>query len=293
MIPRYIFLSVLFFSLHYLHAQKIIRGFEAPESVIKYEGKLYVSNIGGEKPNPMALDSNGFISELSAEGKMIRKKFSKAILNGPKGLAATGNTIFVADINRVVGFDIRSGDQVFELFIPEAAMLNDLCSVDNETLVVSETVHGKVYLIHIPSKTFDFIGSINGANGVTYDPKSRQLYACGMGIEMDGRGKLYLKDITSKDTVFTELPNSPTGIFDGLEMTDDTHLIVTDWMSFSSTNKTARFVVYDLAERTYKAYTALTSPADLYYDRASGMIYLPVMMKNSLWIANINTLKIE
>ncbi len=172
-------------------------------------------------------------------------------------------------------------------------MLNDLCTVDNETIVVSETVHGRVYLIHIASKTFDFIGSINGANGVTYDPKSRQLYACGMGVEMDGRGKLYLKDIASKDTVFTELPNSPTGIFDGLEMTDDTHLIVTDWVSFSSTNKTARFVLYDLAERTYKAYTALTSPADLYYDRATNIMYLPVMMKNSLWIANINTLKIE
>ncbi len=95
MIPRYISLSVLFFSLHFLQAQKTIRGFEAPESVIKYEGKLYVSNIGGEKPNPMALDSNGFISELSAEGKMIRKKFSRSILNGPKGLAVAGNALLL------------------------------------------------------------------------------------------------------------------------------------------------------------------------------------------------------
>ena len=71
--------------LHSVSAQKTITGFEAPESAITSGGKIFVSNIGGTQPNPMALDSNGFISELAADGKIIGKKFNKATLNGPKG----------------------------------------------------------------------------------------------------------------------------------------------------------------------------------------------------------------
>lgn len=94
-----------------LYAQQTINGFEAPESVVKVYDKLFVSNIGGEQPNPAALDSNGFITELSLDGKIIQKKISKKILNGPKGLTVSSNILYTTDINRVVGFDISSGDQ--------------------------------------------------------------------------------------------------------------------------------------------------------------------------------------
>ena len=76
---------------------------------------MFVSNIGGAKPDPMALDSNGFISELSADGKVIHQKFQKGILNAPKGLAVVKDVVYVADVNRVVGFNARSGEQVFEV----------------------------------------------------------------------------------------------------------------------------------------------------------------------------------
>src|SRR5205085_1318269 len=156
-------------------------------------------------------------------------KFQKTVLNGPKGLAVIGNTVYVADIDRIVGFNINSGDQEFELLIPEASFLNDLCSAGNNRLVVSESRNNKVYLINTSSKSYSFIGSIVGANGVTYDASTHQIFACGMGSQSAGPGKLYVKDLNSKDTVFTELPGSPTGVFDGLEFVDKDHLIVSDW----------------------------------------------------------------
>jgi hypothetical protein len=274
-----------------LYAQQTITGFEAPESVVKYGDKLFVSNIGGTSPNPMALDSNGFISELATDGKIIQKKFQKTILNGPKGLAIAGNVLYTADINRVVGFDINSGGQVFELNIPAAAMLNDLCATDDKHLVVSETISGKIFLVNITEKNYTFLGSIEGANGVTYNAKTNKLYACGMGTNMNGTGKLFVKDIAGKDTTFTPLLNSPTGIFDGLEMTDNDHLLVTDWISMNS-NK-GRFVVYDLKNHTNKVYSIDPGPADVSYDRASHNFYLPQMMKNSLLIENMSSLKAE
>ena len=276
---------------NYVNAQKTIAGFEAPESVIKFGDKLFVSNIGGMQPNPMALDSNGFISEVSADGKMLEKKFAKSMLNGPKGMAIAKNVLYVADIYRVVGFDLHSGKEVSEVSISEAAMLNDLCTINDTTLAVSESIHNKIYLVNVPAKTHDLIGSINGANGLTYDAKRKQLFACGMGVQMDGKGKLYVKDINSKDTVFAELPNSPTGIFDGLEIMDDDHLLATDWISFAANNKSGRLVAYNLKDHSRKVYVADTGPADLHYDKASHMIYLPQMLKNSLLIEGMGNLK--
>jgi hypothetical protein len=281
----------VFISLAPACAQQTIDGFEAPESVLKTSDKIFVSNIGGAQPNPMAKDSNGYISELSADGKIIQQKFQKAILNGPKGLAVLNNIVYVADIDRVVGFNINSGAQVFELNIPEASFLNDLCAGGNNMLAVSESMSGKIYLINITNKTYNFTGTVAGANGVTYDTKTKQLFACGMGAQMNGTGKLYVKDINSKDTVFTELQNSPTGVFDGLEMVDDSHLLVSDWISFTSDK--GRLVVYDLKNHTNTVYLVEQGPADIHYDKASGKVYIPQMPKNRILIESLNSLKKE
>jgi hypothetical protein len=270
------------------YAQKTISGFEAPESVIKTGDRLFVSNIGGTKPDPMALDSNGFISELSADGSVLHQKFQKGLLNAPKGLAVVKDVVYVADVNRVVGFNMRTGEQTFQVSIPAAKMLNDLCKVDDKHVCVSETVSGQVLLIDLTDKSIRFLGTIEGANGVTCDEKTGTLYAVGMGANMSG-GKIFRKDLKNTDTVFTVLENSPTGIFDGLEMYDKTHLIASDWISFTSPK--GRLIIYDLDNHTTKTIEVDAGPADITYDPSSHTIFIPRMMVNSLVIEDIRTLQ--
>ncbi len=167
-------------------------------------------------------------------------------------------------------------------------MLNDLCRVDDQHLCVSETVSGKVLLVDLTNKSVRFLGTIEGANGVICDEKKKVLYAVGMGPAMSG-GKMYQKDLKTQDTVFNELPNSPTGIFDGLELMDNSHLLVSDWISFTSPN--GRLVVYDLVNHSSKIYFVDAGPADIMYDPSSQIIYIPQMMKNSLLFQSIKTLK--
>jgi hypothetical protein len=283
------FVFIIGMSISTLFAQQTVTGFEAPESVIRSGDKLFVSNIGGTKADPMALDSNGFISELSTDGKIIQQKFQKAVLNAPKGLAIVKDVVYAADINRVVGFNIHSGEQVFEISIP-AKLLNDLCKVDDKHLCVSETISGRILLIDLSDKSIRFLGSIEGANGLIYDEKKGTLYGVGMGANMTG-GKMYMKELKNRDTVFTELPGSPTGIFDGLELYDNNHLLASDWVSFDS--KKGRLVVYDLDDHTTKVYEVDAGPADIGYDRASQTVYIPQMMKNSLLFLNMKSLKQE
>ena len=274
-------------SLSVCYSQKTISGFEAPESIIKSGDRLFVSNIGGAKADPMAVDGNGFISELSKDGRIIHQKFQKSVLNAPKGLAVVKDVVYVADINRVVGFNINSGEQVFEMGI-QAKMLNDLCKVDDKHICVTETVSGRIMLIDLTDKSNRFLGSIEGANGVTYDEKTGRLYAVGMGANMSG-GKMYGKVLKSTDTVFSELQDSPTGIFDGLEMFDKSHLLVSDWVSFTS--KKGRLVVYDLDNHTSKIYEVNAGPADITYDQSSHTVYIPQMMVNSVLIEDMKNLQ--
>jgi hypothetical protein len=257
-----------------VQAQKIIDSLAGPESVLKVGDRLFVSNLRG-----------GFISELSADGKFIRKNFQKTILHAPKGLAAMNNTIYVTDTSRVVGFDIHSGEQVFELIIPAATFLNDLCTAEKNELAVTDSKSDHIYLINVSDKTIQFLGSVAGANGVTYDVKTKQLYACGVGPQWNGQGKLYVKELAKQDTIFTELKNSPAGFFDGIELMDDDHLIVDD------ASHGGRLFIYDLKNHRSISYTLNYGTADLYYDKASGNIYIPDVRKNRIVIENIKSLK--
>src|SRR6476659_4953542 len=101
--------------------------------MIKVGDKLFVSNI-----------SAGSISELSADGKFIEKNFQKGTLHAPKGLAVLNNTIYVTDTDRVVGFNINSGVQTFELGVPKSTFLNDLCTVGQNILAVTDSRSGNV-----------------------------------------------------------------------------------------------------------------------------------------------------
>ena len=93
-------------------APDVVEGFKHPESV-RYDPGLnvwYVSNINGD---PFAKDNNGFISRLKADGSVDSLEFiaggkNGVTLNGPKGMALVGDTLWVADIDAVRGFDRRT-----------------------------------------------------------------------------------------------------------------------------------------------------------------------------------------
>src|ERR1051325_8865695 len=83
-------------------------GMDSPESVY-YEaqsGFVFSSQIGGDAS---ARDGNGRIVKLTVDGKVVDTNWAKGALNAPKGLRSYRSTLFVVDIDEVVGFDIASG----------------------------------------------------------------------------------------------------------------------------------------------------------------------------------------
>ncbi|TCV19544.1 alpha-acetolactate decarboxylase [Sphingobacterium alimentarium] len=263
-------------------SQQIINGFAMPESVTSDGKRFFVSNQGQDV---FSKDGDGFISEISEDGKQIELKFLplKGVLNAPKGMTVVNNILYVADLDRVIGFNINTRKTVFEITIPEAKVLNDICRLENGFIAVTETVSGNIYKINTKNKSFEIIGNIPTANGINYNEKTKQLVVCTNGKNY-GEGSVYIK---TGNEDFKELPNIANGFFDGIEWIDDNHLLISDWVTFP-VKDFGKLWIYNLSEQISQAYFTGESIADIYYNPTTQKIYMPQMFHNKVIIAGKN-----
>jgi hypothetical protein len=113
-------------------------GLATPESVF-YDAETdtyLVSNING---TPFAKDNNGYIAELSPDGKVVNAKLvtggGKVTLNAPKGLGLLKGVLYVADIDAVRMFDRKTGAPKGEVAIKGATFLNDIATTEGKVYV--------------------------------------------------------------------------------------------------------------------------------------------------------------
>jgi len=258
-----------------------VEGFEAPESA-KYDAELdvwYVSNING---SPVAKDGNGYISRLKGDGTVDSLKWIVGGANGvkldaPKGLALQGDTLWVADITRVRGFNRRTGVPVASIDVKGSMFLNDI-AVGIDGLYVTDTgAKGspkgiehtgpdRIYRI-APDRTVSIAiesDSLAGPNGITWDgPHGRFIVVpfAGNVIRTWAPG--------SKTTV----PLGPTkGQLDGVELLGENRLLVTSWADSS-------LFVFENGTITPVA-TGLPSPADIGVDTKRNRVAIPLLLEN-------------
>ncbi len=117
-------------------------GFERPECLVfdPQNEQLLVGNMNGDQPG------DGYISRVSKSGEIIEKKWITG-LNEPKGMAISGNTLWLNDINQIVKIDIAMGEIVEKITVPLVVELNDL-SIDPEgTLFTNDADGHKMYVL--------------------------------------------------------------------------------------------------------------------------------------------------
>ena len=114
-----------------------------PESVIydKAREVIYVSNVN---QNPWEKDGNGFISKISRTGEIIDLHWVTG-MNGPKGMAIVGNTLYAADLDELVSIDLDKGTIVNKIMIDGASGLNDITLGENSKIYMSDSNEGKIF----------------------------------------------------------------------------------------------------------------------------------------------------
>jgi hypothetical protein len=261
-------------------------GFAAPESAFHdaASNAVFVSSINGQI---LEKDGNGYISRLSPDGKVVAEKWATG-LDAPKGLRSARGVLYAADIDTVVGFDIKSGKEASRVKIDGAVFLNDLATAPDGTIYVSDSTALKIFEVRNGTASVFVEGGnqVEQPNGLLVDGGRLILGSVGPAPMPGaprgagaGRGRgpvaghLFAFDRKSKQR--TLLTAEPVGGIDGIELDGRGGLIVTDVIGQRLLRVSRAGKVTVLA-----AFTA--GGADFGYIAARKLAVVPFLFSNSV-----------
>jgi sugar lactone lactonase YvrE len=261
-------------------------GIATPESVLYDEAndRYLVSNINGK---PTDLDNNGYITELSPDGKVVKPKFiaggvNDVKLNAPKGLTIAGGVLYVSDISTVRKFDPKTGAAKGEIAVPGSTFLNDIASAPDGRVFVADsgikpgangfdpTGTDAIYVID-KGKLKPLIKSkdLGGPNGLIWTDK-------GLLVDTFNSNEIYRVDDKGVRQDITKLPE---GGLDGIIAAGD-KLFVTSW-------KASAVYSGKLNDKFEVAIANVSSPADIGYDTKRNRVLVPRFTENAVEVYEV------
>jgi sugar lactone lactonase YvrE len=254
-----------------------VEGLKTPESV-RYDPEQdvwFVSNINGD---PLAKDGNGFISRLKGDGSVDSLHFiesgkSGVTLNAPKGMAITGDTLWVADIDAVRAFDRKSGSPLLSIDLKgKAKFLNDVV-VGPDGIYITDSGFGPGMKTHPgPDQVFRVAG------GKATVALTDAALAAPNGIAWDSAGGRFLIGPFAGKTIQAWTPGQKSlkavgetpGQTDGLEVISGGRILFTSWAD-------STLDVLENGKVTAQG-AKLASPADIGIDTKRGWVAIPQLM---------------
>ncbi|HYE98531.1 MAG TPA: hypothetical protein VEJ18_06445 [Planctomycetota bacterium] len=253
----------------------VAEGLQAPESAYVVPGTrdLFVSQVAGV---PTDKDGNGRIAKMTIDGAVVKADWVSG-LNAPKGLRSHGGTLWVADIDQVLGISLADGKITHRVQVADAKFLNDVAVGHDGTVYVSDMALSRIYAIKGGAVTVWADGpELEHPNGLLVVGGSLVVAAWGKPSEDFSTkvpGRLYRLDLQSKQK--TLITKEPTGNLDGLESDGRGGFVVTDWM--------AGKVLHITGEGTARVIrTFAQGTADHAYVAAQDLLLLPHMLQNKI-----------
>lgn len=203
---------------------------ENPESVYHdpVTDYIFVSSVAG---SPDAKDGRGWISKLTADGKVVAAKWIDG-LHAPKGMRASNGTLWVTNIDELVGISMADGKLAERIPIEGAKFLNDIAIGNDGTVYVSDTVTSTIYALMRGKVSVLIKGpQLQHPNGLLW--RDGKLIVAGWGSELapdwstKKAGGLYSIDPASKK--IKVITQEPLGHLDGLESDGNGGFYVSDW----------------------------------------------------------------
>ncbi len=264
-------------------AASIQGAFKTPESVRfdPTDDVFFVSNINGP---PSEKDNNGFVARVRAEGGEIDSLMFIAggrggvTLNAPKGLAITGDTLWVTDIDAVRAFDKKTGRAIASYPVRGAVFLNDITTGPDGALYITDTgirINASGMSHPGPDRVFKLtrsgevstalqLDSLVGPNGITWDEANQRFII----VNFAGNTILGWKPGDSAATTIA----TGTGQFDGVERLGDGRILVSSWADSS---------IYVLdGSALVRAVPGVANPADIGVDTKRNRVAVPLFEGN-------------
>jgi DNA-binding beta-propeller fold protein YncE len=219
-----------------------VGGLANPESAaLSADGTfLYVTNVNGEGE---VKDGNGFIARVSTDGRMLEREFA-AGLDAPKGIARSGDALYLADINQLVVIDAATGAVRRRVPAPGAQFLNDLAFAPDGQVLIADSGGARIYAVRSDTAEawleHELLDSVNGLL-----PEPERLVVTTMA------GRLLAIDYTTRAiTVLAE----GLGDADGVGALGDGRYLVSEWpglMHVAASDGTHATIMDTRAERRF------------------------------------------
>lgn len=208
-----------------------LSGLDQPESAVyaSQQKLIYVANVGGE---PLARDGNGYLSQVSVDGKLVKKRWFGG-LNAPKGLGYYYGLLYVTDIDELLEIDTGNGRVKRRFKAPGAKFLNDVAVAGNGVVYVSDLGTNTIWRLSGDSFTAIVKSEeLQAPNGLLLD--KGQLVVASWGKEAQGdnpaeQSWLKVVDLNSR-AVQARFAPIPLGNLDGLAADGKGGYYVSDFM---------------------------------------------------------------
>jgi sugar lactone lactonase YvrE len=235
-------------------------------------------------------DAGAYISRMNAARLNDVKPFIVSGKNGvtldaPKGMAIQGDTLWVADIDVLRGFDRHTGTPVgqvdFKSF--KVSMLNDVALAPDGTLRVTDTGiimsekgvirpgGDKIFKVG-PGRSVSVIASgpqLGEPNGIVWDSTANRWIVVGFQL-FGATVNAFAPEFNSVEI----LSKTGGGEFDGVEVLPSGAVIYTSWTDSSvhvtNGNHDERLIRY------------VPEPADIGYDSKRAVIAVPLVMMDQV-----------
>jgi len=232
-----------------------------PESVLYQESSktLYVSLIDGAGN---AKDGVGGVALLNLDGSVKNMNWITG-LNAPKGLGLFKNRLYVADLDEVVVVDIKKGQIIKKIAVPESIFLNDIAVDSKGAVYVSDTRKSLVYKIE-NDKPAVYLDNAKSANGLKVIGNDLYVLA----------GKELWKVTADKKITKIAVGFEKGG--DGIEPVGNGDFLVTCWPGI---------IYYVKADGSFEKMLDVQekmNTADLAYDMKSKILYVPTFNNKSV-----------
>jgi sugar lactone lactonase YvrE len=219
----------------------VVSGLASSEAVVfdPVRDVYFVSNMNGDAG---VKDGNGFITRIRADGVVDSLHFIQGGRNGvtldaPMGSRIQGDTLWVLDVDKLRGFDARTGTPITAIDLAPfgAGFLNDLTPGPDGDFYITDTgvrvVNGKSghtapdRIYHIDRNRSVRIAlespALSLPDGIGWDGSGRRLILAPFGGTA-------VQEWRPGDTAPTDVAPG-RGRFDGVEIESDRSIVITSW----------------------------------------------------------------